>query len=170
MELTISQINSASPSWSARARPAATGDARPQTSTSAGAGVGPVEAAVQEISGAETEYDQFGRFGVTQPEETAVAEDSDSKSPTAINVNKNFRSGKVTVSELEQEYVRTLIGGAQAERRFIPAGMTEYQVSSLTDYQYRWAIDAERRALVSAPASSIATPSGSDTDHTDEIR
>lgn len=160
MELTISQLNSASPNWTAKARSAVAPDARLEAPAPKGTENGATLAAVRETSGAETEYDQFGRFGVMKAEESEASYEADDKSRAQITANKNFRAGKATISQLEQEYVRSLMGGTQSERGFIPAGMTEYQVSGLTDYQYRWAIDAERRALVANPSSSTPDPQG----------
>ncbi len=165
MEFTISQLNSAFSSWSAKTRPATMDGARSEAEAASAGAAGPTRAAVHAASGIETEYDQFGRFGATRPERSHHTGNGSPKAPTAINCNKNFRAGNATVSELEQEYARTLAGKGDTERRFIPAGMTEYSVSVLTDYQYRWAIDVERRAVADTPVASEAPTAGAQAPH-----
>lgn len=153
LELTISQIGSASPHWIARYAPAVNADVR-TLGTSASCSADMVAAVpVASLGDLETEYDQFGRFGVTAGNAADIAETTAEHRP-AINATKHFRSGEVTAGELEQEYARSLLDsavgtdGETAARRFIPAFMTEYQVYQLYDFQYRWAIEVERRVLV----------------------
>lgn len=149
MEFTISQIGSASAHWVARSIPAASMGVR-----AVGANVAkPVDSApatpVATLGDMETEYDQFGRFGAMATE----APEPSAETGSGINATKHFRSGQVTVSELDQEYARSMLAttigsdNATGRRRFIPSGMTEYQVHQLYDFQYRWAIEVERRAI-----------------------
>lgn len=175
MELTISQIGSASPHWVARSIPAANMGVRPVGANVAKPADSVPATPVAALGDMETEYDQFGRFGAPAPE----APDPSADNRSGINATKYFRSGQVTVSELDQEYARSLLATTigpekgNGGRRFIPSGMTEYQVYQLYDFQYRWAIEVERRAIARMqdaerphPAirdveSTSATPGGS---------
>ena len=152
MELTISQIASAIPQWVARQVPTVQPGMRTAAAGTSEAVDTVPPAASAAIGDLDTEYDQFGRFGVSANTIVARAEDR-ARSGTGVNPTKYFRSGNVSVSELEQEYARSLAASASGEhsgtdlRRFIPSGMTEYQVRQLYDFQYRWAIEVERQAI-----------------------
>lgn len=159
MQLTISQIGSASPYWVARYVPAYSMGVRSGSANTAEPAGSVSAMPVVELGELETEYDQFGRFGAS------AARASDGGEPatahrSGINASKHFRSGQVTVSELEQEYARSMLAlttgpdSGTDVRRFIPSGMTEYQVYQLYDFQYRWAIEVERRALARQAAET----------------
>ncbi|MCO5070297.1 MAG: hypothetical protein M9944_03705 [Rhizobiaceae bacterium] len=152
MELTISQIASAMSQWVARQVPTVQPGMRTAAAGTSEAVDTVPPAASATIGDLDTEYDQFGRFGVSASTIAAPAEDR-TRSGTGVNPTKHFRSGKVSVLELDQEYARSLAASASGEhngadrRRFIPSGMTEYQVRQLYDFQYRWAIEVERQAI-----------------------
>lgn len=163
MELTISQIGSASTHWVPRTPLAATGPVRMPVSTTPASLQGVSAVAASTLDDMETEYDQFGRFGANAAaaaERAAPGKDAAFERPIAAtprpdtNPSKSFRSGKATVLELEREYAQSIVGsyvdpdGANVERSFIPFGMTEYQVYQLQDYQYRWMIQLERQAAL----------------------
>lgn len=162
MDFTISQVGSAL-NHPLRPTHSAVGGSR----SSADEPTRPVDAVpspgVAGLQGLDTEYDQFGRFA-TAPAAPADADRPSDEGPPANPAAKYFRAGKATVQELEREYTRSLIDSYVADeagggvRRFIPAGMTEYQVNQLSDDQYRWAIEAERRALERAECQNVTEP------------
>lgn len=153
MELTVSQIGSAATHWVPRAAQPASGGVRaivpntlrvPDDNSIATTG----------LHGVETEYDQFGRFGVDAATAVDRAEISGGFTPPrpSTNANKNFRSGNATINDLQREYAQSILDShgdpAMEERHFVPFGMTEYQVYQLQDYQYRWMIEVERQAAL----------------------
>lgn len=123
------------------------------------------------LVGLDTEYDQFGRFApgasaAVDADPSSDEEPGDDRPPLNPSA-KYFRAGKVTVQEVEREYNRSLIDSYVADadggvRRFIPAGMTEYQVNQLSGYQYRWALETERRALERAVSADATPPASAD--------
>ncbi|WP_274627328.1 hypothetical protein [Arvimicrobium flavum] len=164
MEFTISQIGSATSHWVARPAAPTSGAVRPVAT----AAVQPVQTAaatpVAALHDMETEYDQFGRFGATAPHVAERAPAAPEHRP-AINATKHLRSGKASAYDLEREYRQSLVDstrgeGATSERRFIPSGMTEYQVYQLADYQYRWALEVERQLLERDADSVFASSDG----------
>lgn len=152
MQLTISQIGSASPYWIARYVPASTLGIRNGAANTAEPAGSAATIATADLTALETEYDQFGRFGASSARPPDKGEPA-TPHRSGINASKHFRSGQVTVGELEQEYARSMLGltigpdSGTDIRRFIPSGMTEYQVQRLYDFQYRWAIEVERREV-----------------------
>lgn len=162
MDFTISQLGSAV-SHPPRPTHSAGGGARPAADEPTRQADAIPSPAVAGLQGLDTEYDQFGRFAAASAEADRPTDERPPANPAA----KYFRAGKATVQELEREYTRSLIDSYVADeeggvRRFIPAGMTEYQVNQLSDDQYRRAIEAERRALERAERQNVPEPAVSD--------